>query len=245
MIEIKNIWKSFNSNQVLNELNLQIADGESLVIIGRSGSGKSVLLKLVIGLLKPNVGEIRIDNKNIVRLGFREQQKIRRNFGFVFQAAALFDSMTVGENVGLALRKFFDWQEPKVRDRVLECLRFVDLQGVENKFPAELSGGMKKRVGIARAISTFPRYILFDEPTTGLDPETAENINQLIVKLKKELQVTSVVVTHDMHSAFTVGDRIALLHNGKIEVSGSPQEIKKLKHPEIQKFLIGYSVDKK
>lgn len=243
MIEIKNLWKAFNSNQVLKGLDLTIDDGESLVVIGKSGSGKSVLLKLIIGLLKPDDGEIKIDEQNIVGLGFRELQKIRRRFGFVFQAAALFDSFTVGENVGLALRKFFDWSETKIEKRIQECLTFVNLEEVENKYPAELSGGMKKRVGIARAIATYPQYILFDEPTTGLDPETAENINQLIVKLKKEMEVTSVVVTHDMHSAFTVGDRIVLLHNGKIEVEGSPVEIRKMDHPEVKKFLIGYTLN--
>ena len=245
MIEIKNLWKSFNSNQVLKSLYLTINDGESLVIIGKSGSGKSVLLKLIIGLLKPEMGEIWIEDENIVGMGFREVQKIRRRFGFVFQAAALFDSLTVADNVGLALRKIFEWSEDKARSRIRECLAFVDLQGMENKYPAELSGGMKKRVGIARAIATYPRYILFDEPTTGLDPETAENINQLIVKLKKEMEVTSVVVTHDMHSAFTVGDRIALLYDGKIEVEGKPAEIRRMNHPEIQKFLIGYLLNKK
>ncbi len=240
MIKIKNIRKSFNSNQVLKGLHLTINDGESLVIIGKSGSGKSVLLKLIIGLLKPDKGEIWIEKQNIVGMGFRELQKIRRKFGFVFQAAALFDSLTVADNVGLALRKIFDWSEDKTKSRVRECLAFVDLEGMENKYPAELSGGMKKRVGIARAIATYPHYILFDEPTTGLDPETAENINQLIVKLKKEMEVTSVVVTHDMHSAFTVGDRIALLYNGKIEIEGKPAEIRYMNHPEIKKFLIGY-----
>ncbi len=245
MIEIKNLWKSFHSNHVLRGLELTVADGESLVIIGKSGSGKSVLLKLIIGLLKTDKGEIWINHENIVGMGFRQLQKIRRQFGFVFQAAALFDSLTVEENVGLALRKFYDWPERKIIKRIQECLAFVGLDGTENKYPAELSGGMKKRVGIARAIATFPHYILFDEPTTGLDPETAENINQLIVKLKKEMEVTSIVVTHDMHSAFTVGDRIALLHEGKIDVTGSPSEILQMNHQEIQKFLIGYTLMEK
>ncbi|HFE64036.1 ABC transporter ATP-binding protein [candidate division KSB1 bacterium 4484_188] len=243
MIEIENLWKSFNSNQVLTGLQLNIHDGESLVVIGKSGSGKSVLLKLMIGLLKPERGKIRIEREDIVGMGFRDLQKIRRRFGFVFQAAALFDSLTVAENVGLALRKFFHYSEGKIEHRIRECLAFVDLEGAENKYPAELSGGMKKRVGVARAIATYPQYILFDEPTTGLDPETAENINQLIVKLKNEMEVTSVVVTHDMHSAFTVGDRIVLLHDGKIEVEGSPTEIRKMVHPEVQKFLIGYTLN--
>lgn len=239
MIKIVNVQKLFNSNQVLRAVNLEIHDGEATVIIGKSGSGKTVLLKLIIGLLQPDAGEIWIDDQNIVTLNFRALQSIRRHFGYVFQAAALFDSMTVAQNVGLGIKKFFNWSDQKIHDRVKECLEFVNLSDAENKFPAELSGGMKKRVGIARAIAASPQYILFDEPTTGLDPETAENINQLIVKLKRELKITSIIVTHDMHSAFTVGDSIALLHNGRIELQGTPETIRGMHHHEIQKFLIG------
>jgi phospholipid/cholesterol/gamma-HCH transport system ATP-binding protein len=242
MIQIENICKSFNTHFVLNQLSLMVNQGETLVIIGKSGSGKSVLLKLIIGLLKPETGSILIEGKNIVKAGFRDLQEMRRNFGFVFQSSALFDSMTVSENINLALRKHFKWPEQKICERTTECLNFVNLEGLQEKLPSELSGGMRKRVGVARAIAGYPQYILFDEPTTGLDPETAENINQLILKLKRELEVTSVVVTHDMHSAFTVGDRIALLHKGKIDIEGEPAVIKKSYHPEIKKFLSGYTL---
>ncbi|MDK2951994.1 MAG: phospholipid/cholesterol/gamma-HCH transport system ATP-binding protein, partial [Kosmotogales bacterium] len=164
-ISIDNLWKKFNSNQVLKGLDLTINNGESFVVIGKSGSGKSVLLKLIIGLLKPERGSIMIDGQNIVNLGFRDLQKVRQKFGFVFQSAALFDSLSVSENVGFALRKFFNWPDSKIKSRVHECLSFVELQDAVNKYPSELSGGMKKRVGIARAIAAYPKYILFDEPT--------------------------------------------------------------------------------
>ncbi len=242
MIQIKNICKSFNAHFVLNQLSLMVNQGETRVIIGKSGSGKSVLLKLIIGLLKPETGSILIEEKNIVKAGFRDMQEIRRHFGFVFQASALFDSMTVAENVNLMLKKRLKWPDRKISERTNECLRFVGLEGLGDKQPSELSGGMKKRVGIARAIASYPHYILFDEPTTGLDPETADNINQLILKLKNELDVTSIVVTHDMKSAFTIANRISLLHEGKIVVEGKPAEILKSEHPEIRKFIHGYSL---
>lgn len=244
MIQIENICKSFNAHSVLNQLSLKVNQGETLVIIGKSGSGKSVLLKLIIGILKADKGRMLIEGKDIVKCGFRDMQEIRRHFGFVFQASALFDSMTVSENVNLMLEKRLKWPEQKISERTNECLSFVGLEGQGDKQPSELSGGMKKRVGIARAIASYPHYILFDEPTTGLDPETADNINQLILKLKNELDVTSIVVTHDMKSAFTVADRICLLHNGKIVVNGKPADIIKSEHPEVQKFLKGYSLIK-
>ena len=244
MIQVENISKSFNNHLVLNELSLTVNKGETLVIIGKSGSGKSVLLKLIIGLLKADKGIILIEGKDIVKCGFRDLQEIRRHFGFVFQAPALFDSMTVAENINIMLRKRLKWPDQKISERTNECLRFVGLEDQGNKQSSELSGGMKKRVGIARAIAPYPQYILFDEPTTGLDPETADNINQLILKLKNELDVTSIVVTHDMKSAFTVAGRISLLHNGKIVVNGKPTDIIKSEHPEVQKFLKGYSLIK-
>ncbi len=241
MIEIENLWKSFNSNQVLTGLQLNIHDGESLVVIGKSGSGKSVLLKLMIGLLKPERGKIRIEREDIVGMGFRDLQKIRRRFGFVFQAAALFDSLTVAENVGLALRKFFHYSEGKIEHRIRECLAFVDLEGAENKYPAELSGGMKKRAGLARAIVMEPEYILYDEPTTGLDPITSDAINDLIIKGKQELGVTSIVVTHDMPSAFKIADRIAMLNGGKIVFTGTVDEVRSTDHPMVRQFIEGSS----
>lgn len=242
MIQMENISKSFNTHLVLNKLSLTVNQGETLVIIGKSGCGKSVLLKLIIGLLKPETGRILIEGKNIIKASFRDMQEIRRHFGFVFQASALFDSMTVAENINLMLKKRLKWPEQKISERTNECLRFVGLKGLGGKHPSELSGGMKKRVGIARAIASYPHYILFDEPTTGLDPEAAENINQLILKLKNELNMTSIVVTHDMKSAFTIADRISLLHEGKIVVEGEPENIIKSEHPEIRKFIHGYSL---
>lgn len=239
---MENISKSFNTHLVLNKLSLTVNQGETLVIIGKSGCGKSVLLKLIIGLLKPETGRILIEGKNIIKASFRDMQEIRRHFGFVFQASALFDSMTVAENINLMLKKRLKWPEQKISERTNECLRFVGLKGLGGKHPSELSGGMKKRVGIARAIASYPHYILFDEPTTGLDPEAAENINQLILKLKNELNMTSIVVTHDMKSAFTIADRISLLHEGKIVVEGEPENIIKSEHPEIRKFIHGYSL---
>jgi phospholipid/cholesterol/gamma-HCH transport system ATP-binding protein len=244
MIQIDNIIKSFNNNLVLNDLSLTVNKGETLVIIGKSGSGKSVLLKLIIGLLKPETGSILIEGNDIVKNGFMALQEIRKHFGFVFQASALFDSMTVAENITLMLRKRLKWPGQKISERTDECLRFVGLEGLGDKRPSELSGGMKKRVGIARAIASYPQYILFDEPTTGLDPETAENINQLILKLKNELDVTSLVVTHDMKSAFAIADQISLLHEGKIVIKEEPADIIKSEHPEIRKFLHGYSLFK-
>ena len=237
MIIIKDLFKSFGENHVLKGLNLNIHDGETLVIIGRSGCGKSVLLKHMIGLLKPDSGSVIVDDMDINKINYKKLCEVRQKFGVVFQGAALLDSYTVMQNVGMALTRFSGWPVVKIEQRVQWCLRAVNLDGAENKYPSELSGGMKKRVGVARAIAMNPSIILFDEPTTGVDPITAVEINHLIIELQKKLTVTSVIVTHDMGSAFQVGNRIAMLHNGKIHRIGTSEEIKKSSDPAIRQFI--------
>jgi len=237
MIEVRDIYKSFGDLQVLKGLSLSIGRGETFVIIGGSGCGKSVLLKLLIGLLKPDRGEILIDGQDITGLSEHQMRIIRRRFGMLFQGAALFDSLTVEENVGFALREHTKLPEERIRQIVNEKLSLVGLSGVGEKFPAELSGGMKKRVGLARAIALDPEVLLYDEPTTGLDPATADVINDLIVKMKEALNVTTVVVTHDMRSAFRVADKIAVLEDGRIVEEGTRDEIRHSRNPALWKFL--------
>ena len=210
MIEIINLSKSFNKAKVLDNLNLIINDGEVITIIGRSGCGKSVLLKHMIGLMKPDLGQVIIGGEDLTRLEEYEMDKIRLSFGMLFQGAALFDSMTVGENVGFTLREHTDMPEKDVRKKVADSLELVGLKGIEKLMPSELSGGMKKRVGLARAICNSPKIILYDEPTTGLDPIMADAINDLIIDLNKKLNVTPIVVTHDTASAYKISDRIAI-----------------------------------
>ena len=224
MIEIINLSRSFNKNKVLDNLNLIINSGEVIVIIGRSGCGKSVLLKHIIGLIKPDIGQIIIDGNEMTRFEEYEMDKLRLSFGMLFQGAALFDSMTVGENVGFTLREHTSISEAEIRKKVANSLELVGLKGIEDLMPSELSGGMKKRVGLARAICNSPKIILYDEPTTGLDPIMADAINDLIIDLNKKLNVTSIVVTHDMVSAYKISDRIAMLYKGKIVAIGSPDE---------------------
>ena len=239
MIEIINLSKSFTRSKVLNSLNLIINSGERIVIIGRSGCGKSVLLKHIIGLIKPDMGQVIIDGNDVTRLEEYEMDKIRLSFGMLFQGAALFDSMTVGENVGFTLREHTDMPEKDIRKKVAESLELVGLKGIEKLMPSELSGGMKKRVGLARAICNNPKIILYDEPTTGLDPIMADAINDLIIDLNNKLNVTSIAVTHDMVSAFKIADRIAMLYNGKIITIGTPDEIKNTKDPVVKQFITG------
>jgi len=239
MIEIINLSKSFTRSKVLDNLNLIINSGERIVIIGRSGCGKSVLLKHIIGLIKPDMGQVIIDGNDVTRLEENEMDKIRLSFGMLFQGAALFDSMTVGENVGFTLREHTDAPEKDVRKKVADSLELVGLKGIEKLMPSELSGGMKKRVGLARAICNNPKIILYDEPTTGLDPIMADAINDLIIDLNNKLNVTSIVVTHDMVSAFKIADRIAMLYNGKIITIGAPDEIKNTKDPVVKQFITG------
>jgi len=241
MIEIVNLSKSFGNKKVLDNLNLTINTGEAMVIIGRSGCGKSVLLKHIIGLLRPDSGQVIINGKDIFKLDGRELDKLRLNFGMLFQGAALFDSMTVGENVGFVLREHTNTPEEVVQRKVKEALEMVGLRDVESLMPAELSGGMKKRVGLARAICNSPGIILYDEPTTGVDPVGADAINDLIVELKRKLKVTSVIVTHDMVSAYKIADRIAMLYKGRIIAVGSPEEIKNTKDPVVRQFITGAS----
>jgi phospholipid/cholesterol/gamma-HCH transport system ATP-binding protein len=239
MIEIRDLYKSFGEKQVARGINLKIYTGESLTIIGQSGSGKSVLLKHMVGLLKPDSGDLLVDDRSVVTAKRRELYEIRMKFGVLFQGAALFDSMTVQENISLGLRTHTEMSEEEIRGRVERCLQLVSLPGVEKLKPAELSGGMKKRVGLARAIAMQPEYILYDEPTTGLDPITADTINDLIIRMNEELKVTTVVVTHDMVSAYKVSDRIVMIHDGKVIHSGTPEETRDSPIDIVRKFVTG------
>jgi len=238
-IAIENLVKGFGSHVVLGGLNLEVQEGETLVVMGRSGCGKTVLLKLIIGLVKPDSGAILVDGLDVPTLKVKALAELRKRFGMVFQSSALFDSMTVEQNVGLALRKHSRLPEREIRGRIADSLRKVDLEGVDDLLPAELSGGMKKRVSLARAIATLPEFVLYDEPTAGLDPVTARSINKLIVRLKEGMSVTSVVVTHDVVSALQIGDRIALLHEGAIRSIGTPDEVLHTADPVVQQFVNG------
>jgi len=238
-IKVVGVEKSFGDNMVLRGTNLSITRGETLVIIGRSGCGKSVLLKHIIGLLKPDRGEVFVNGTEVTALEHRGLFELRQKFGMLFQSAALFDSLTVWENVGLGLIEHSDLSTEEIKSRASEKLALVGMRGVEDVKPAELSGGMKKRVGLARAIAMDPEIILYDEPTTGLDPIMADVINDLIRNLKKTLSITSVVVTHDMTSAYKIGDRIAMLYEGQIIYEGTPEDVKCCGHPVIQQFVEG------
>jgi phospholipid/cholesterol/gamma-HCH transport system ATP-binding protein len=239
MIRIVDLNKSFGSNKVLCGVNLEIQRGETMVIIGQSGSGKSVLIKHLIGLIKPDRGEVYIDGVEITRLKEAELHKVTRKFGMLFQGSALFDSMTVAQNVGFGLERYMNFPSQRINELVKESLAKVGLRGVESLMPHELSGGMKKRVGLARAIAYNPEIILYDEPSTGIDPIRADAINDLINMMKKELGVTSVVITHDMKSSYKVADRIAMLYEGRIIEIGTPEEIRKTQNPVIQQFIHG------
>ncbi len=242
MIEIQGLVKSFNDHRVLEGVDLTIQTGETMVIIGRSGCGKSVLLKHIIGLLKPDEGRVLINGVDLNRLSTRRLDGVRMKCGMLFQGAALFDSMTVEENVGFALREHASLSHDAIRQRVQECLQVVGLKGIEGLIPAELSGGMRKRVGLARALAMKPEILLYDEPTTGIDPIMGDWINELIITLRKQLKVTSVVVTHDMRSADKVANRIAMLYNGKIVEVGTPQQIWQSPNPIVQQFIHGRAV---
>ncbi len=238
MIEIKNIKKSFDENSVLKGINLTIEDGESHVIVGKSGCGKSVLLKLIIALIKPDAGSVIIEGENVFEVGEKRLYEIRRKFGFLFQNAALFDSMTVVENVKLPLvENEFNLSEKEIGKRVSEILELVGLPGTENLKPSELSGGMQKRVGLARALITEPKYILYDEPTTGLDPVMSDSIDGLIKNLNDKLNVTSIVVTHDMFSVKNVANRISMIHEGKIYFTGNVSEFLNSNDVVIKSFV--------
>ena len=242
MIEIKNLSKSFDDHKVLDRVNLFIPTGQTMVIIGRSGCGKSVLLKHIIGLMKPDEGSVSIDGVDVTQLSGQSLDKLRMKFGMLFQGAALFDSMTVEGNVGFPLREHTTMTSPAIRQRVQECLQLVGLAQVDDLMPSELSGGMRKRVGLARAIAMNPEIILYDEPTTGIDPIMGDIINDLIIALRDRLKATSVVVTHDMRSAYKVADRIAMLYNGSIVDTGSPSAIQQSSNPIVQQFIKGEAV---
>ena len=239
MIQIINLNKSFGDNHVLKNMNLNIEDGITTVVIGRSGCGKSVLLKHIIGILKPDSGQVIVDGQDVGKLSAKELNKLRLNFGMLFQGSALFDSLTIYENVGFNLIEHTDLDSQTIARRVKESMALVGLKGIGDLKPAELSGGMKKRVGLARAICMSPKLILYDEPTTGVDPILADAINGLIKDLHDKLKVTSIVVTHDMVSAYKVGDKISMLYDGKIIETGAPEEIKNTTNPVVKQFITG------
>ncbi|MBL7070790.1 MAG: ABC transporter ATP-binding protein [Candidatus Omnitrophica bacterium] len=239
MIEIINLCKSFEDHLVLDNLNLNIQKGETMVIIGRSGCGKSVMLKHIIGIMKPDSGQVFVDGLDMTRLNYKELNDSRMKFGMLFQGAALFDSLSIGENVGFALYEHTNLSRSQIGKRIKECLEHVGLSGIENLKPAELSGGMRKRVGLARAIAVNPEIIMYDEPTTGVDPIMGDAVNELIVELHDKLNITSIAVTHDMISAYKIADRIAMLYEGKIIEVGTPDEIKNTKNPIVKQFTTG------
>jgi len=237
-IKTRGLQKSFRGQPVLNGLDLDVHHAETVVLIGRSGCGKSVFLKHLLGLITPDAGQIWIDNVSLNDLSAKERYRIRLKFGILFQGSALFDSLSVADNVGFSLIEHTQMTPKEVRMRVDQCLESVDLKGMGKTMPVELSGGMRKRVGLARAVAMKPEILLYDEPTTGLDPLTADSINALMVQLKSILAVTSIVVTHDMVSAYRVGDRIGMLHDGRIHQIGTPEEIQQSKDPIVSRFLL-------
>ncbi len=239
MIRLVDIHKGFNSQRVLNGLNLDIETGKITVIIGRSGGGKSVLLKHIIGLIRPERGEVLVDGVDIVRLNDRELNDIRRNFGMLFQEAALFDSMTVGENVAFPLREHTRLKQNQIDEIVQQKLLQVGLKDVAHKMPSELSGGMRKRVGLARALALDPKIILFDEPTTGLDPITADAIDRLIVETQTQTKATCVVISHDIESSFKIANTVAMLYEGRIIEIGTPDAIRSSDNAVLQQFIQG------
>ena len=238
MIQFRDLRKAFDEHTVLDGFTLDIVDGETMVIIGFSGAGKSVALKHVVGLLHPDAGDVIVDGRPVSTLDRAALTALRRDIGYVFQFAALFDSLTVADNVALGLRRR-GLADEEVDKRVAEALALVDLTGTDAQFPAELSGGMRKRVGIARAIALKPRYILYDEPTTGLDPVTSAVMDRLMVRTREHLGVTGLVVTHDMRSAYTVGDRIAMLYEGRVRQVGTVAEIQATGDPVVRQFIEG------
>ena len=242
MIKLIDVHKSFGKQHVLRGVHLDIEDGKTTVIIGKSGGGKSVLLKHIIGLLQPDSGQVLIDGVDITKLNDKRLNETRKKFGMLFQEAALFDSMTVGENDAFPLREHTKFKEEEIREIVADRLRDVGLTGIEQKLPSELSGGMRKRVGLARAIALHPQIVLFDEPTTGLDPVMTEAINQLIMETQNKLHLTCVVISHDLGSIFKISDKIAMLYEGEIIAYGGPDEIKSSPNPVIVQFLSGSTV---
>ena len=239
MIKISHLLKSFGSKPVLRDVNLDIHRGETLVIIGQSGCGKSVLLKLIMGLLKADEGHILVDGEDVTRCSITTLYRIRQKFGMLFQGAALFDSMTVAENLAFAISEHSSLSALEIQQRVRKRLKLVGMPDVTHLKPAELSGGMKKRVALARALMLDPEFVLFDEPTTGLDPIMADVINEMIINCSRELDITSIVVTHDMTSAYKVGNRIAMMHDGIIVFDGTPEDIQNVNNAVVQQFIVG------
>ena len=239
MISLENIHKSFGTKNVLNGFTLQVQEGETMVIIGYSGTGKSVAIKHIVGLLEPDEGTVFVDGLEVPKLKRRELYALRSHIGYVFQFSALFDSLTVNDNVAMGLVKAGTFTPKEIADRVQEALELVDLPEAGNTSPVELSGGMRKRVGIARAIAHRPKYMLYDEPTTGLDPVTAAVIDELMVRMQKQLGVTSIVITHDMRSAYFVGTRVAMLFEGRVRQVGTVEEIKNTQDPVVRQFIEG------
>lgn len=238
-IVLEDVHKAFGEKIVLDGVSLEVLDGETLAVIGASGSGKSVLLKSIVRLLEPERGRVTVDGKDVAQLPREELNRLRRHVGYVFQFAALFDSLTVFENVAMGLRRIAELGEAGITAAVKDSLRRVEMEGYDDRLPAQISGGQRKRVGLARAIATGPKYLLYDEPTSGLDPVTTAVIDELILRMTRELGVTSVVVTHDMKSAYTVANRIALLHNGRIRFVGTPAEIRASEDPIVRGFIEG------
>jgi phospholipid/cholesterol/gamma-HCH transport system ATP-binding protein len=239
LIQLIDVHKAFGAKRVLAGFTLDIPEGETMVIIGYSGTGKSVAIKHIVGLLEPDAGQVIVDGLEVPRLSRRELYKLRARIGYVFQFAALFDSLTIGDNVAMGLRRQDELTDREIAERVQEALELVDLPGVENRFPAELSGGMRKRVGIARAIALRPKYILYDEPTTGLDPVTSAVIDELMVRMRTRLGVTGVVITHDLRSAYTVGTRMAMLFEGTVRAVGTIDEMRNSDDPVVKQFIEG------
>ncbi|MEK6692649.1 MAG: ABC transporter ATP-binding protein [Nitrospirota bacterium] len=242
MIRVIDLYKSFNSKKVLQGVDLEVKKGESMVVIGGSGSGKSVLIKHIIGILTPDSGKVVIDDVDITSLEEGELNEIRKKFGMLFQGAALFDSLSVWENVGFGLRQHRGMKDNEIRAIASEKLGMVGLAGIENLMPSDLSGGMRKRVGLARAIAMDPEILLYDEPTTGIDPIMADVINDLIIEMREKLKVTSIAITHDMVSAYKIADRIAMLYMGKIVSVGTPEEIKNSDNAIVKQFITGSAI---
>lgn len=240
-IRVVSLHKSFGGNYVLRGVDLDVREGESMVVIGGSGSGKTVLIKCIIGLMDPDEGKIYVDDLEITSLSEKRKNEVRKKFGMLFQWGALFDSMTVWENVGFGLRHQTHLKDEEIKRIAIEKLALVGLRNIENLMPSELSGGMKKRVSLARAIATEPEILLYDEPTTGIDPIMADTINDLIIQMREKLNVTSIAITHDMKSAYKIGDRIAMLFHGRIIEVGTPEEIRNSSNPIVQQFIEGRS----
>ncbi|HEX7241936.1 MAG TPA: ABC transporter ATP-binding protein [Longimicrobiaceae bacterium] len=238
-IEMVDVHKAFGAKKVLRGLSIEVGAGQTLSLIGFSGAGKSTILKHVVGLMLPDSGSVRVDGREVPKLARDDLYELRREIGYVFQFAALFDSMTIAENISMGLRKRGGMTEAQIAERVADSLARVDLEGYERRFPSELSGGQKKRAGLARAVAFRPRYLLYDEPTSGLDPVTTTTIDRLIRKMQSDLGTTSLVITHDMESAYRISDRIAMLYEGRVVEEGTPDEIRRSENPIVRGFVGG------